>query len=284
MKCITCKKSHDEITKTCGLCKEYQRQYREENKEKARQRYEENREEIIEKQRQYNETNREEINEYQQQYCASAHGKFIHIQNGARKRNLPFELSEDFVGEKTDEPCFYCGEETTFEKRNGLDRLANTVGYTENNVVSCCGTCNNMKQCVDPLTFIERCAQVSLQNGHEGRTTEYWNTIKGYTYSKYKSHAKIDFELTEYQYDKLRKGNCVYCGRGSVDGHTNGIDRVNNDIGYILGNCVSCCGDCNFAKGSSTVEDFIAKCVMIASRMHDIPEGIERQVKMIKRR
>lgn len=141
-----------------------------------------------------------------------------------------------------------------------------------------------MKQCIDPMTFVERCAQVSLHNGYEGRTTEYWNVIKGITYGDYKSIIKKNFELTKDQYDTLREDECTYCGRESADGHTNGIDRVNNDNGYTFDNCVSCCGDCNYAKGSSTVEDFIAKCVAIASKEHNIPEGIERQVKMIIKR
>ncbi|ABT15061.1 hypothetical protein NY2A_B662R [Paramecium bursaria Chlorella virus NY2A] len=141
-----------------------------------------------------------------------------------------------------------------------------------------------MKMCLDPATFIERCAQVAFHNGHEGRTTEHWNIIKYTSYMSYKSRTKRDLEITKEQYDTLREGECSYCGRDSVDGHTNGIDRVNNDVGYTVENCVSCCGDCNFAKRSSTAEDFIAKCVVIASKTHDIPTTIPRQVKMINRR
>ncbi|ABT15204.1 Srd anti-sigma factor [Paramecium bursaria Chlorella virus NY2A] len=340
MLCIRCNKPHNELTKTCRPCKDYQRQYREENKEhilekarqyyeenkeeiqekkrqyreenkehileKARQYYEENKEEIQEKNRQYYEDNKDKIRQYRednkdkileykrqyyednrekiQQYRASVHGKFVQIQAGARQRGLLFDLVENDVGNITDDPCFYCGEETTLDTRNGLDRLDNDVGYTVGNVVSCCGTCNYMKRCLDPMTFVERCAQVAFHNGHEGRTTEYWDIIKGHMYDDYKSRMNKDFDLTKEQYYNFHDGDCVYCGRESANGHMNGIDRVNNDIGYTVDNCVSCCGDCNYAKGSSTVEDFIAKCVMIASRTHDIPENIPRQVKMILRR
>jgi hypothetical protein len=208
----------------------------------------------------------------------------MQIQGSDIKRNIVFELTEDFVGEKTDEPCFYCGQETTFETRNGLDRLDNSIGYIKTNVVSCCWTCNNMKQCLDPITFVERCSQIAYYNGHDGNVTEYWDTIQEKSYMRYKTQTNKNFELTKEQYDNFRKGECVYCGRGSVDGHVNGIDRVNNDVGYILGNCTSCCGDCNYAKGSTTAKDFIAKCVLIASKEHSIPEGIDRQVKMILKR
>lgn len=344
MLCPGCNKHHNELTKTCGPCKEKKRQRYEANREeileKARQYYEDNRECIRENQRQYYEDNREELLEkdrryyesnrekkleyalqyrednrekiqekarqcYEehreerlehgrqyrednrkkiQQYRSSVHGKFIEIQAGARQRGLLFDLVENDVGNITDDPCFYCGEETTPDMRNGLDRLDNSVGYTTDNVVSCCGMCNYMKMCLDPTTFVERCAQVSLHNGYEGRTTDRWTIVKDTSYMSYKSRTKRDLEITPCQYITLRKGDCTYCGRKSVDGHTNGIDRVNNDLGYINGNCVTCCGDCNIAKQSFTAEDFIAKCVMIASRTHDIPENIPRQVKMILRR
>lgn len=252
---------------------EYDRQYREINKEKLK-----------EQNQQYYEANKEYIQEYKRQYYASVHGTFMKIKQSAKDRNLSFELTEDFIGNETDKSCFYCGEETTLEKRNSLDRLDNSKGYTERNVVSCCGTCNKMKECLDPLTFVERCSQVSLHNGYKGQITENWNTIKGTTYTKYKKIVKRDIEITKDHYDTLRNNNCTYCGRSAINGHKNGIDRVNNNIGYTLENCVSCCGDCNFAKYMSTFEDFIMKCVLISSREHNIPEGIERQVKTIQKR
>jgi 5-methylcytosine-specific restriction endonuclease McrA len=38
----------------------------------------------------------------------------------------------------------------------------------------------------------------------------------------------------------------------------NGIDRVDNAIGYRPENCVPCCWDCNQAKATRTVEQFFA--------------------------
>lgn len=38
------------------------------------------------------------------------------------------------------------------------------------------------------------------------------------------------------------------------------IDRVNNDLGYILENCVSCCTNCNYFKCTYKVSDFIRYC------------------------
>jgi hypothetical protein len=35
-----------------------------------------------------------------------------------------------------------------------------------------------------------------------------------------------------------------------------GIDRLDNNIGYVSGNCVPCCSVCNYAKRDMTVDQF----------------------------
>lgn len=69
-------------------------------------------------------------------------------------------------------------------------------------------------------------------------------TRRGYIWSLSHKEAQLLF-LSE----------CAYCGiSGKIE--LNGIDRVNNNKGYFLENCVSCCASCNYAKGSKTVEDW----------------------------
>jgi len=91
-------------------------------------------------------------------------------------------------------------------------------------------------------------------------------------YNKYKRTAKKRgriFALSKYEFKKLTKGNCFYCGmppqRVFTNGRKtrlfggylwNGIDRVNNNIGYIIKNSVSCCDDCNKAKRVMTLGQF----------------------------
>lgn len=75
------------------------------------------------------------------------------------------------------------------------------------------------------------------------------------------------FELTKDQFRKFTKQNCHYCGTEPIkimrSGSElsayayNGIDRVDNKLGYVIGNCVSCCECCNKAKGTKTYEEFI---------------------------
>jgi len=81
----------------------------------------------------------------------------------------------------------------------------------------------------------------------------------------------MDFE----NFRKLSKSPCKYCGlkyskiiedrqnetkKGKLNSRhilkINGIDRVNNNIGYTNKNSVSCCKVCNFAKHTQTKKDF----------------------------
>ena len=45
----------------------------------------------------------------------------------------------------------------------------------------------------------------------------------------------------------------------------NGLDRVQNEIGYIPDNVVPCCSRCNYIKATFSVSDFIAHCKKIVN-------------------
>lgn len=82
------------------------------------------------------------------------------------------------------------------------------------------------------------------------------------TWYRYKSCAKtknIEFTLTKEQVITLIKACCNYCGsnnKNNLSLNINGIDRVDNNIGYTLSNCVSCCSTCNKAKSDMRLKDF----------------------------
>lgn len=85
------------------------------------------------------------------------------------------------------------------------------------------------------------------------------NLSKGKNFNKqfyyYKRNAKrrdIEFNLDLIEFERIRNNSCAYCGQ---DG-PNGIDRINNNEGYILTNCAPCCTICNKAKDTMTVEQF----------------------------
>lgn len=73
------------------------------------------------------------------------------------------------------------------------------------------------------------------------------------------------FRLTIKEFKKLTQGNCFYCGikpstvmkRINVIYIYNGIDRINNNLGYTKKNCVSCCKVCNRMKSSMNRKEFL---------------------------
>jgi len=75
-----------------------------------------------------------------------------------------------------------------------------------------------------------------------------------------------EWSLTKEQIRHLTKQPCHYCGvePSQVIKHPrlngkyvyNGLDRIDSNKGYVKGNVVACCGTCNMAKGTKTLEEF----------------------------
>lgn len=100
-------------------------------------------------------------------------------------------------------------------------------------------------------------------------------------YHKYKQSAgcrKMSFELTKVEFGKLTSSKCFYCGnspnylfnayhKGKLASKKpyiyNGIDRVDPKKGYIMPNCVPCCGICNRMKGLLDSDFFLERIKMI---------------------
>lgn len=91
---------------------------------------------------------------------------------GAKKRGLEFTLTEEQFDNLTGADCYYCGigpmqyHENLARHYNGgftyngIDRLHSDLGYTNDNCVTACGTCNLMKKQLTPEDFIEHCRRV----------------------------------------------------------------------------------------------------------------------------
>lgn len=82
----------------------------------------------------------------------------------AQNRNHEFDIELTSFRKKILEPCYYCGELPSREYHhpktsgsflyNGLDRVNNDLGYTEENVVTCCFLCNSMKKAMSQKDFL----------------------------------------------------------------------------------------------------------------------------------
>ena len=99
-------------------------------------------------------------------------------------------------------------------------------------------------------------------------------------FGDYKRKAKernFEFSLTREQFKELTQQKCFYCGikpHNSLD-HAgsngkyiyNGIDRTDNTKGYIIDNCITCCGDCNWMKKTYTQQEFLLRIKLIYDHM-----------------
>lgn len=84
----------------------------------------------------------------------------------ARKRGLEFSISIDFAERLFRGKCYYCLSEPkcVMQKKprsipftyNGIDRKDNTLGYFEENCVSCCSVCNRIKYTLSHDEFLEK--------------------------------------------------------------------------------------------------------------------------------
>lgn len=95
------------------------------------------------------------------------------------------------------------------------------------------------------------------------------STVENDIYVNRKKGAEArghDFKLSKASFVELIHQPCYYCG--GVDQRQNrttkevfdlnGVDRVDNSIGYIEGNCVPCCSMCNYAKKDNSHSAFLS--------------------------
>lgn len=86
---------------------------------------------------------------------------------------------------------------------------------------------------------------------------------------------EIDFNLTLGDFKKLINKSCYYCKSAPrkrfskysyLDFKASGVDRVDNEKGYSLKNCVACCPTCNTMKNTLTHSEFISHIEKIANK------------------
>ncbi|MCA9368142.1 hypothetical protein KC887_07870 [Candidatus Kaiserbacteria bacterium] len=112
--------------------------------------------------------------------------------------------------------------------------------------------------------------------GDEMRRLEYGEASFNKLFKLYKIGAAergLRFSLTKKQFKELTSSNCFYCGdepsracknngkKGRFYGNYiyNGIDRVDNSLGYLPKNCIPCCFECNQAKLTSSQDEFLKR-------------------------
>ena len=87
----------------------------------------------------------------------SINGKYRTYIHSAKIRNYEFNISKEEFIKLWQKNCYYCGDSI---ETIGIDRVDNKKGYTINNIVSCCGRCNIMKNTMEKDEFIKHCNKI----------------------------------------------------------------------------------------------------------------------------
>lgn len=88
---------------------------------------------------------------------------------------------------------------------------------------------------------------------------------------------KIEFSLSEKEFEKLISSKCAYCKKPPSSKYKmnecstvplrvfiyNGLDRVDNSKGYISGNCVPCCKRCNQMKNDMSLSEWLSQMRLV---------------------
>jgi hypothetical protein len=217
---------------------------------------------------------------YKAEAFTNKHVIWNHYVKGAKKRGIHFTLPKKRFESLITQPCFYCAYQKQGEV-NGIDRVDNNKGYVEENVVSCCQTCNEAKGTQHPQEFIDKLqaiqqyrmtsTPISPEAVEQWKETYLSRIVPTYrTYSKNANTRNLEFMLTEDEFTHIVQQPCYLCGIPTSDQNHNGVDRVENTEGYLLSNCKSCCGHCNLLKKQAILQDIYRMAEQISNRYGDI--------------
>ena len=211
---------------------------------------------------------------------------FKYYRNNSRSRGTEFALTFEVFSDLIQSECHYCGDApntryvlvrkrktrttTTDITYNGLDRIDPSRGYINDNVVPCCQRCNYLKRNLTVDSFMQWVnriyhrmvdPRVICGTVPGSQMESLYRTIAG----KAKSRG-LDFDIDLAAFGVLVTSCCHYCGDPPSNTFSksrvnppmlyNGLDRVDNNKGYCVGNVVPCCAHCNRAKNNSTLIEF----------------------------
>lgn len=150
----------------------------------------------------------------------------------------------------------------------------------------CKCTCGN--EVLVPSTYLKtgrskNCKECSFRNRELNKLqiTQIDQVFKRLVLDRCKKN-NIEVTINSKQYENIGKQNCYYCGNSpqktqrfsnrkyvnTEPMYLNGLDRLDNNKGYILENCVSCCTSCNYSKHILNENEFKEKIIKIYNNMN----------------
>jgi len=147
----------------------------------------------------------------------------------------------------------------------GVEKVLNSYNLTNGHTLSCGSGCRKSVWTEDGL---KRKREAQVRPGAAFRQLLL----------NYKSAARkrnLPWELPDEQFRRITSSPCFYTGKKPATESVadsgeiyvyNGVDRVDNSLGYTVENCVSCCAEINMMKKILTKERFIELCKAVAER------------------
>jgi hypothetical protein len=228
------------------------------------------------------------INEYYEKKKSNKEYILSNYRKSAKDRNLLFNLLEDDFYKLIENSCYYCGflHENHF---NGVDRLNSDLNYDKENCVSCCSECNFLKIDFEKDKFINMILHIltNFRFLKQFNFSIFSDCISG-DFNKYIAGAikrGYEFKLENDKFIIIQSMNCYLCNKPSDSkNHINGIDRINNKIGYIYENILPCCKDCNKLKNNYPIEYLFTKFYNIVNHYgHKIDLDLEAYLEKINK-
>lgn len=122
---------------------------------------------------------------------------------------------------------------------------------------------------------------------HNNKVAKEWRSDnKEYVSRWYRTHVNprldavkraaerrgIEWHLTDEEAKTMMTTECIYCKHIDLEVRVNGIDRLDSSKSYTTENCVPCCKDCNYMKGTYDPKTFIERAKKIAACTEDFPD------------
>lgn len=92
------------------------------------------------------------------QYHKQPKQRYATYRRGAERRGYAFELTVEEFTNLWNKHCSYCNAPIS---DIGIDRKDNSIGYTVDNTIACCTTCNFMKGKLNHDEFISKCVEIA---------------------------------------------------------------------------------------------------------------------------
>ena len=144
--------------------------------------------------------------------------------------------------------------------------------YTE------CKLCHRIRNGIDRDVFYKICARINEAYPTQRKRKISTKRVVGHPFckgdciSKHNSYEELVRQsqrlkvrrhlkeplLTKSEFEKIISKPCIFCGVYGENG-AGGIDRIQSSIGYVRGNCLSSCSQCNYMKKNINLHVFIDK-------------------------